>query len=87
VLAWPPLLASEGTAEVKLNIWLELWDLVDLVEEDVLADIEHEDDWDVDLVLLDVLLLSQASNTFGHSGAVSIVLVDCKLVVGRIVFL
>ena len=38
---------------------MELWDLVDLVEEDVLADIE--DDWDVDLVLLDVLLLSQAS--------------------------
>ena len=61
--------------EVRLNIWFELWDLVDLVEEDdVLADIE--DDWDVDLVLLDVLLLSQASNTLGHSGTGSIVVVD-----------
>jgi hypothetical protein len=41
--------------EVMLSIWLELWDLVDLVDEDVLADIEIED-WLVDLVLLDVLL-------------------------------
>ena len=60
--------------EVMLSIWFELWDLVDLVDEDVLADIEL-DVWLVDLVLLDVLL-SQASNTFGQSGAGSIVLVD-----------
>ena len=60
--------------EVMLSIWFELWDLVDLVDEDVLADIEL-DVWLVDLVLLDVLL-SQASNTFGQSGAGSIVLVN-----------
>ena len=58
--------------EVRLSIWLELCDLVDLVELDVLADIELVD-WLVDVAMLDALLLSLASYTWGHSMDGSIV--------------
>ena len=68
-IPWLPFLASLGTMVLRRPTWSELLDLVERVEAvEVDIELEHL----IDLELLPVLL-SQASNTLGQSGAGSIV--------------